>query len=400
MSMSERSSACDVVIIGGGVAGLWARHALTAAGYSVVLLERGRLGAGQTAASQGILHAGFKYSITEASQKISEDLQRNREEWHRSLAGVGGPDLRRVRILASTMHFWSVGMLARAAGVAAGSVMRSGVRALGRMEFPACFADAPSSVSAWEVSEKSVDPASLARELAASAQGAIVSPVAVRRIDAETGTVVATDGAGRTLRVRGQRVLLAAGEGSGALLTLAGIDSVRVMQTRPLHQVLVRPAPFSLFAHCMQPRPKPRITVTTMESLRGERVWYLGGDVAETGVARSAAEQVAFARAELRECIPWVDLSAAQFATLRVNRAEARLSGNQRPIGPELREFGRLIAVWPTKLAMAPSAADAVLKNLRAAGVRPGAVQENDLPSYEPPDCEPPPCDSPSLAWS
>ena len=48
----------DVVIFGGGAAGLWTLDELHRAGRSVVLLESGDLGAGQTIASQGIIHGG------------------------------------------------------------------------------------------------------------------------------------------------------------------------------------------------------------------------------------------------------------------------------------------------------------------------------------------------------
>jgi glycerol-3-phosphate dehydrogenase len=53
----------DVLVIGGGVCGLWALHALLDAGYDAWLLERSALGDGQTIASQGILHAGAKYRL-------------------------------------------------------------------------------------------------------------------------------------------------------------------------------------------------------------------------------------------------------------------------------------------------------------------------------------------------
>ena len=50
----------DVLIVGGGAAGLFALHALRGAGASVLLVENNSLGFGQTTSSQGILHAGVK----------------------------------------------------------------------------------------------------------------------------------------------------------------------------------------------------------------------------------------------------------------------------------------------------------------------------------------------------
>ena len=49
----------DVVIFGGGAAGLWLLDVLREAGFGVLLLEADRLGTGQTIASQGIIHGGL-----------------------------------------------------------------------------------------------------------------------------------------------------------------------------------------------------------------------------------------------------------------------------------------------------------------------------------------------------
>jgi len=48
----------DIVIIGAGIAGLWAHYVLRSRGYNCLLLESKAIGAGQTLASQGIIHSG------------------------------------------------------------------------------------------------------------------------------------------------------------------------------------------------------------------------------------------------------------------------------------------------------------------------------------------------------
>ncbi|MEI6274199.1 MAG: FAD-dependent oxidoreductase [Phycisphaerae bacterium] len=55
----------DALIVGGGCAGLFALNALRDAGMSALLVEKNSLGFGQTTASQGILHAGVKYSLVD-----------------------------------------------------------------------------------------------------------------------------------------------------------------------------------------------------------------------------------------------------------------------------------------------------------------------------------------------
>ena len=56
----------DVVIFGGGVAGLWLLDELVRRGRDALLLESSRLGTGQSIAAQGIIHGGLKYSLAGA----------------------------------------------------------------------------------------------------------------------------------------------------------------------------------------------------------------------------------------------------------------------------------------------------------------------------------------------
>ncbi|HCS51023.1 MAG TPA: FAD-dependent oxidoreductase, partial [Planctomycetaceae bacterium] len=53
----------DIVIIGGGIAGLWTLDELRRNGVRALLLENRTLGFGQTISSQGIIHGGLKYSL-------------------------------------------------------------------------------------------------------------------------------------------------------------------------------------------------------------------------------------------------------------------------------------------------------------------------------------------------
>ena len=54
--------AADVVVIGGGVTGLWLRRLLRDAGYSTFLLESGALGGQQTCHSHVYIHRGYIYN--------------------------------------------------------------------------------------------------------------------------------------------------------------------------------------------------------------------------------------------------------------------------------------------------------------------------------------------------
>lgn len=50
-----------LILFGGGVSGFWLLDEALRRGYRALLLEGRQLGHGQTAASQGIIHSGFKY---------------------------------------------------------------------------------------------------------------------------------------------------------------------------------------------------------------------------------------------------------------------------------------------------------------------------------------------------
>ncbi|MNO94320.1 hypothetical protein D3C76_859380 [compost metagenome] len=76
----------------------------------------------------------------------------------------------------------------------------------------------------------------------------------------------------------------------------------------------------------------------------------------------------------MHKLVPWMDLSNARWATLRVDRAEPAQSNLLRPDSAFLAEQGRLLVGWPTKLALAPDLADRVQKNLDLAGIHPASA--------------------------
>ncbi len=174
--------------------------------------------------------------------------------------------------------------------------------------------------------------------------------------------------------IRAQRIVFSAGGGTAELLGALGLQQP-AMQRRPLHMVLVKaPTLKPLYAHCLGGGPKPRITVTSHPTEDGQWLWYLGGELAEAaGVARDEASQIAVAKKELAELVPWLDLSEAQWATLRIDRAEPAQSSQARPDNAFLAEQGRLLVGWPTKLALSPDFADRVEAALARDGIRPTA---------------------------
>ena len=361
----------DVLIVGAGVAGLWLNARLRKQGFSTIVVERESLGGGQSVKSQGIIHGGAKYALHGALTGASEAIADMPRRWREALAGDGELDLSGVRILSQAHYLWSPGTLAgNLTSFFASKAVRGRVDQVKGEQLPPALQDPRFKGKVYRLAELVVDVPSLIERLANLAGDGLLAGQSIEPLfDNNEWVGLRVDGRD----IHAQRIVFSAGAGNAELLASAGI-SIPAQQLRPLHMVLVKgPSLKPLYAHCLGGGPKPRITVTTHPAANGEWVWYLGGDIAEAdGVAREPAEQIAVAQKELGNLLPWVDLSQAQWATLRVNRAEPAQSGLVRPDNAFLSDQGRLLVGWPTKLALAPDFSDRVLQALEQDGIKPG----------------------------
>ena len=360
----------DVLIVGAGVAGLWLNARLRRQGFSTILVENQSLGGAQTVKSQGIIHGGAKYALHGALTGASEAIADMPRRWREALAGDGELDLSGVRLLSDAHYLWSPGTLAgNLTSFFASKAVRGRVDQVKGDQLPPALQDPRFKGKVYRLAELVVDVPSLIARLAELAGDGLLAGQHIEPLF-ENQELIGLRVDGRDIHA--QRIVLSAGAGNAELLASAGI-SVPVQQLRPLHMVLVKgPSLKPLYAHCLGGGPKPRITVTTHPAANGEWVWYLGGDIAEAdGVARDPAEQIAVAQKELANLLPWVDLSQAQWATLRVNRAEPAQSGLVRPDNAFLADQGRLLVGWPTKLALAPDFADRVITAFEQDAIKP-----------------------------
>src|SRR3954466_12236801 len=83
----------EVVIMGGGIAGLWILDELRRAGIDALLLEKRALGDGQTVASQGIIHGGLKYMFDGHVSTSVKAIAEMPVIWRECLAGKREPNL-------------------------------------------------------------------------------------------------------------------------------------------------------------------------------------------------------------------------------------------------------------------------------------------------------------------
>jgi hypothetical protein len=372
----------DVLIFGGGAAGLWCLDRFRGAGYHVLLLESTALGAGQTIAAQGIIHGGGKYALHGvrdfAAVRATKEMP---ARWHANLAGKQTPDLRDVRLLSDHCHLWlpKGSALARVQSwgfmsvVAKAGLLSTRPKRLPASKWPAALRG--SAVAVYALAEPVVSTGSLLKALAARHEKYIhrydFAALRFEGRNARIGDV--------TLEPRA--IVLTAGEGNAALLARLGVAG-EPMQRRPLGMVLLRGDLPPLFGHCIV-GGKTRLTITAPE----KGLWQVGGELAEK-LAGETDDDAArrFALEEIRSRLPGLDLSHREIALYRAVRAEALTADQRRPSGVHAGELAPgVIAAWPTKLSMAPVLADEVFA-LAGTGLKePAGYPHHPLPPWPPP---------------
>jgi glycine/D-amino acid oxidase-like deaminating enzyme len=371
----------DVAVMGGGVAGLWLLNRLRALGFDAVLLEKTALGAGQTVASQGIIHSGVKYTFDGVNRPQTEALSSMPKIWMDCIEGRGEVDLRGTEILArNQLMFTTGGLFNRIAGAVATRALRSDVAAMERDDWPELFQAREFSGTLYQLEE----PVLAARSVLAALRERVARFV-------YRAEVTGLERAGDEVRavetvecvVRPRACVFTAGSGNEWFASHIGLDEKKTTQRRPLRMFLARGLSHRVYAHCLVPEPKPRVTITS-HPLGSETVWYLGGNIAEKAVGMNDDEALKWARAEMASVFPWIDWKKIAFAIHDVDRAEPAAS-KLLPSGPTVSSVGNAALAWPTKLALAPALTQQVIRWLEQRGLAPsGKATALPLPQAEP----------------
>jgi hypothetical protein len=302
----------DVLVFGGGAAGLWCLDRFRRAGYHAILLESTALGSGQTIQAQGIIHGGGKYALRGvrdfAAVRATERLPAG--EWPEALRG--------------------------------------------------------SALAVYSLAEPVVSTGSLLENLAAHHRGSIfLYDAAALRFLAE-GVL-----AGGIL-LQPRATVLAAGVGNEALLSKAGMQT-DLMQRRPLGMVLLRGSFPPLFGHCVV-GGKTGLTITSpvagLWQVGGEIAERLAHEETPAAARKIALAEIRrwlpgldLTRSEI----------AIYRAVRAEGRTEAlrRPSGVHAS-----RVAPGLVVAWPTKLSMAPVLADEVFELVNPDLKGPGGYAE------------------------
>ncbi|HLF66488.1 MAG TPA: FAD-dependent oxidoreductase, partial [Gammaproteobacteria bacterium] len=288
----------DIVIIGGGIAGLWTLNYLRKLGYQAILLEKNALGFGQTIAAQGIIHGGIKYALSGELSKSSLHISDMPKIWQECLQGQGKIDLSAVKILSPHYYLCSQQKITqRVTQFFAQKALCSDSDALNSADYPEFFQHKQFSGLLTRVHESVLDVPSLIKALAKDMMPFIfkISDCTLQK-NKEGYALVIKNESHEALMINAKHIILTAGEGNAQLFAPAS------MQTRPLQMVMLTADNLpNIFVHCVTLSTNPVLTITSHMTQTGKPIWYLGGQIAEEGIHRNQADQIAAAQTLIAE---------------------------------------------------------------------------------------------------
>lgn len=359
----------DLLIIGGGAAGLFLLDAAHRSGRRCLLIESFALGHGQTVCAQGIIHGGLKYTLDGLLHPSAQAIREMPDHWRECLAGRRAPDLHNTRIRAEQCHLWRTDSLRSRLGMIGASVgLRVAPRKVAADERPDALADVPGTVAT--VAEPVIDPCSLLMDLASQHHERLLltkplddSTVVKSEADRRIRLRAAHGDALREMVIAPQHIALTVGASNADLARLFIGKSPIAQQRRPLHMVMMRGNLPPLNGHCVD-GARTRVTITSDIDTAGRTIWQVGGQLAEEGVTMTEADLIRHAREEIQAVLPGLDLTGVEWSTYRVDRAEPATSSGARPEDAFAEKRSNVIIAWPTKLALAPRLALKILELL------------------------------------
>ena len=156
----------NIVIVGGGVAGLWLANLCKNLNYDFILLEKNQLGSGQTIQSQGIIHGGLKYALGGKLSDSSESIRNMPAIWQACLENKGQIPLNQVKVLSNNQFLWSTGVLDNMSNFFASKNLSSRVTKLSRAYYPSILQTKDFVGSVYKLEELVLDIQSVLHTLA------------------------------------------------------------------------------------------------------------------------------------------------------------------------------------------------------------------------------------------
>lgn len=358
--MAEHNA--DIIIFGAGIAGLWACNALSARGYNVLLLENEAIGAGQTLASQGIIHSGLKYMLGGKINPLAKEISAMPARWQEVLKNdcVAAP---------SQQLLITKGAMGKLKAMAVKKVLGKNATI-----------EAPSSQmkqsgfdgTVVTLNEPVLDVAKVLRT--------ITDKKIVRKITLSTDTIKKSKVVIGDHVIRTKLFIFATGNENDRCA--AGMRHDIKSQHRPLLMGMLKKAPFALYAHLVGNSDKPIATITTHHNKNGDLIWYIGGLVAERPSDSDPYDTHDAIKEAFAKFLPKIDLAAIQWSTLPIDRAEGN-TGARMPGRPVIQRIDNAMYCWPTKLTFAPLLADMIIEQIGDIGPSHTQTDWSFLPHVE-----------------
>lgn len=364
----------DIVIIGAGIAGLWASNHLKSLGYDVLVLENDAIGGGQTLASQGIIHSGLKYAFAGKISSLAQSISAMPDLWRSALKGEGPVNLSAAKSNAESQ------ILLVPNGIMGGLVQLAlGVREIPKNEWPDEIKSSGFKGSAIYMDEPVLDIASVVRALAGDKRS--VRSCHPERSEGSHGFEILRCAQNDKIilgdnQITFKKLIITAASSNHEIAQELGHDTGLQTQKRPLLMGLLKPAPFPLYAHLVGMSDKPVATITTHKRQDGSLVWYLGGGVAERAKEDNPQNVIDTAKAAFAKYLPNIDFSQVEWATLPIDRVEGKSEKDGwMPDTPTIHSAGNVLYCWPTKLTFAPMLSNRIVEILEKEGVGPSGTK-------------------------
>lgn len=349
----------DIVIFGAGIAGLWAFNRFKRMGYDVLLLESEAIGCGQTIASQGIIHSGLKYAFAGKINKLAQSISAMPDLWRAALKGEGDVDLSAAEYNAESQY------LLIPSGFMGGLVKLVTKQALGNNVHEVSKNDWPEEIKASGfkgtvvfMDEPVLEIGSVIRALCAPYKNCI------RKITSPDEPFEFLE----RNHIKAKHVIFTSAASNAHVAKASGHAGGLETQARPLLMGMMKPAPYTLYAHLVGSSDKPVATITTHQTSEGELVWYLGGGIAERDKTADIAEVIEATRKGFAKYLPQVDLSNVQWAALPIDRIEGKSDiDGWMPDTPTIHSVENVHYCWPTKLTFAPLLSDRLVERIDSA---------------------------------
>ena len=363
----------QILIIGGGIAGLWLLSKLKEQGYDALLCEKTALGNGQTIASQGIIHGGLKYSLTGKLTTSTIKIGDMPKIWEHSLNGKNTPNLKRAKILSPHQYLWTTHFISsELTAFFASKLVKGKMEKLSKNNYPPVFKNEKFNNSVYQLNEKILDVPSVLNIFQNELKEQLIhiEDVFLQKTAADNYEVKMTTIEGEIYLVEAAHIICLAGEGNEKLVQPVGFK-LPVMQRRPLQMLMMRGQLPFIYGHALGFDNLPQITITSHVDNMGRTVWYMGGKPAEKGVGMPPKELIKQTKKELNKLIKWTGFSKTKWATWNIDRAEGFQKNGSRPDTPILKTKSNVCAAWPTKLAFAPLLSDLIMDWIKKENTQP-----------------------------